>query len=92
MVYFFQNYYACEAETEVQLKVRSWYISGYLSIILRNILTSLVTFYFCVKVSQKEAHRLRILADNALPNHHLVDIELVFDSVMPRDYFIQFLN
>jgi len=60
--------------------------------VFRDASVTAITFYHCVNVSLKEKSRLINLQEHANLPKHLVDLKIVFDSVMPRAYFIQFLN
>ena len=59
---------------------------------LRDASVTAITFYHCVNVSLREKRRLIHLQEHANLPKHLMDLKIVFDSVMPRAYFIQFLN
>jgi len=68
------------------------YECAFWTMILRDVSVTAVTFYHCVKISQREKRKLIYLQEQALPSTHLIDLQIVFDSVMPRAYFIKYLN
>ena len=71
---------------------QSAFILSFWLTLVRNALVTLVTAGFSMNVQQKEKHRLQELPCKATPETHLIDLNLIFESVMPRAYFIQFLN
>ena len=61
-------------------------------ILLRNTLVAGITFYFSIRVNRRENSRLKMLKDKTMANHQIMDLQVVFSSVMPRAYFVQFLE
>jgi len=68
------------------------YLLSFWTIIVRNTVVAFLTSYHCIRQSNQEKQRMMALQDNATAETHLVNLELLFESVMPRQYFIQFLN
>jgi len=68
------------------------YLLSFWTIIVRDLAVAFITSYHAIRQSKQEQQRMMALQDHATAETHLVNLELLFESVMPRQYFISFLN
>ena len=77
---------------EINQLAKHAYILSYWIMISRDLCVMGNTMYHCIKIGRRERHRIQTLQDRATPQTHLIDLKMLFESVMPRAYFIMFLN
>ena len=61
-------------------------------ILSRNTIVASITFFYSIRINRRENNRLKMLQDGTNPQNQVMDLQLVFNSVMPRAYFVQFLE